>query len=171
MGLRVVRFWGKAVYVCVSVCVCADWFCETKKKIVDYTQYASVEDHLAERFGDDPFDVIFECTDSRNTLFARADEYLKPDGRFVSVIGGWSQGVVPFLVNKLRPVVLGGTPRSYDIFLLTASGVIAKHVGQYVEEGIIKDVPIDSEFPMEQAVEVNYCSVPYLNHWALITIC
>ena len=128
-------------------------------KIVDYTQHSSIEHHLAQKFGNEPFDIIFECTDSGDALFARADEYLKPDGRFVSVIGGWSQGVVPFLFNKLRPVMLGGTPRSYDIFLLTASGAITKHVAQYVESGIIKDVPIDSEFPMEQAVEVNLIAI------------
>jgi len=73
-------------------------------------------------------------------------------------VGGWSQGVIPYIKYKLRPVLLGGTPRNYHLFLLSASGTIAREVASLVERGLIKKAIIDSEFPMEQTVEV--CGLP-----------
>ncbi|AEO58621.1 hypothetical protein MYCTH_2306085 [Thermothelomyces thermophilus ATCC 42464] len=121
-------------------------------EVVDYRLHDPLETHLVERFGEHQFDVIFDCAGSQG-LYSCSPGYLKPEGRFVSIVGGWSQGVVPYIRNKLRPVFLGGTPRSYDLFLLSASGEIAREVATLVEQGVIKQAVIDSEFPMEQAVE------------------
>ncbi|KAL2161817.1 hypothetical protein VTH06DRAFT_7601 [Thermothelomyces fergusii] len=107
---------------------------------------------LVKALGAHEFDVIFDCAGSQ-PLYSCSPDYLKPEGKFISIVGGWSQGVVPYIRNKLRPVFLGGTPRSYDLFLLSASGKIASEVAMLVEQGVIKRAVIDSEFPMEQAVE------------------
>lgn len=115
--------------------------------------HSPLERHLAERFGQEQFDAILDCVGNQ-PLFTHSPGYLKADGRFISIVGGWSQGVIPFVRNKLIPVFLGGTPRSYTIFLLIASGDNAKEVAGWIERGLIKQAPIDSEFSMEQAVEV-----------------
>lgn len=121
--------------------------------MVDYQAHQPLEEHLAERFGEQQFDAILDCVGS-HALFAKSPKYLKPDGKFVSIVGGWSQGVVPFVRSKLWPRFLGGTPRSFELFLLGASGQRAKEVAAWVEQGVIKEALVDSEYPMEQAVEV-----------------
>ncbi|KAK0667919.1 hypothetical protein QBC41DRAFT_303905 [Cercophora samala] len=124
-------------------------------EVVDYQAYQDLPGHLAARFGgshDNNMDVIMDCAGNQE-LYTNSPKYLKPEGKFVNIVGGWSQGVIPFVRNKLRPVVLGGVPRDYTLFLLSASGTLSKQVAEYLEGGIIKKVPIDSEFGMEQAVE------------------
>ncbi|AEO68645.1 uncharacterized protein THITE_2118234 [Thermothielavioides terrestris NRRL 8126] len=120
--------------------------------VIDYRIHDPLEEHLAQKFGEQQFDAILDCAGSQ-ALFSHSPRYLKPEGKFVSIVGGWSQGVVPFVRNKLRPRFLGGTPRRYDLFLLSSSGSIAKEVAGWVEQGVIKQAVIDSEYPMEQAVE------------------
>ena len=122
-------------------------------QVVDYTAHASLPDHLAARFGEKPFDAIFDCAGNQ-ALFDHSPRYLKPDGQFISIVGGWSQGVIPFVRNKLRPRLLGGTPRSFELFLLNASGKTARQMVQWIEQGVIKESLIDSEFDMDHAVEV-----------------
>lgn len=112
-----------------------------------------LEAHLAERFGEQQFDAVLDCVGSQS-LYMNSPRYLKPEGKFINIVGGWSQGVVPFIRNKLRPCLLGGTPRSYDLFLLSASGETAREAAAFVEQGIIKQAVIDSVFPMEEAIEV-----------------
>ena len=121
--------------------------------MVDYQAHQPLEEHLAQRFGEQQFDAILDCVGS-HALFAKSTKYLKPDGKFVSIVGGWSQGVVPFVRSKVWPRFLGGTPRSFELFLLGASGQRAKEVAAWVEQGVIKEALVDSEYPMEQAVEV-----------------
>ncbi|KAK4163847.1 hypothetical protein QBC43DRAFT_300814 [Cladorrhinum sp. PSN259] len=125
-------------------------------EVIDYTKHDDIISHLAERFSSDDqnqLDVVFECAESHDRLFAKADHFLKPDGQFISVIGGWSQGVLPFIRNKMRPTFLGGVPRSYDLFLLGASGEIARKAVEYLERGVVREVLIDSEFGMEDVIE------------------
>jgi hypothetical protein len=117
-----------------------------------------LEDYLPEVFGQQPLDAILDCVGSQ-ALYTHSPRYLKPNGKFINIVGGWSQGVIPFIRNKLRPYFLGGTPRSYELFLLNASGKTAREVAAWVEQGVIKQPVIDSEFPMEQAVEV--CISPW----------
>ncbi|KAK4173406.1 hypothetical protein QBC36DRAFT_335923 [Triangularia setosa] len=124
-------------------------------EVIDYKAHQDLAGYITARFGgrqDDNIDVIMDCTGSQE-LYANSPKYLKPDGKFINIVGGWSQGVVPFVRNKLRPVILGGVPRDYILFLLSANGLLSKQVAEYLENGIIKKVPIDSEFGMEQAVE------------------
>ncbi len=122
-------------------------------EVVDYKADRALEERLRERFGEQPFDAILDCVGSQ-TLFSKSPGYLKPDGKFITIVGGWSQGVIPFVKNKMRPTFLGGTPRSYHLFLLSASGERAKEVADWVEQGVIKESLVDSEYPLEKAVEV-----------------
>ncbi|KAH6838599.1 zinc-binding dehydrogenase-domain-containing protein [Chaetomium sp. MPI-CAGE-AT-0009] len=121
-------------------------------EVIDYRAHDPLEEHLAERFGEQQFDAVLDCVGSQ-ALYTHSPRYLKPEGKFINIVGGWSQGVVPFVTNKLRPCFLGGTPRSYELFLLSASGESAREAAALVEQGIIKQALIDSVFPMEQAVE------------------
>ncbi|KAL1838168.1 hypothetical protein VTJ49DRAFT_2970 [Mycothermus thermophilus] len=121
-------------------------------EVIDYQAHAALEDAIAERPGQHPFDVIFDCVGVQ-ALYERSPQYLKPHGQFINIVGGWSQGVVPFVRNKMRPRLLGGTPRSYSLFLLSASGDYAREVAALVEQGIVKRAVIDCEFPLEQAAE------------------
>jgi NADPH:quinone reductase-like Zn-dependent oxidoreductase len=123
------------------------------RQVVDYRAHDPVQDFLAERFGERKFDAILDCVGTQ-AVYAHSPRYLKADGKFVNIVGGWSQGVVPFVRNKLRPCLLGGTPRSYELFLLSASGRTARDVAAWVEQGVIKEAVVDSEFPFEQAAEV-----------------
>lgn len=122
-------------------------------QVVDYRTHYPVQDYLAERFGERPFDAVLDCVGTQ-ALYTHSPRYLKADGKFINIVGGWSQGVIPFVRNKLRPCLLGGTPRGYDLFLLSASGKTARDVAAWVEQGVIKEAVVDSEFPFEQAVEV-----------------
>ncbi|KAK4185297.1 hypothetical protein QBC35DRAFT_18470 [Podospora australis] len=122
-------------------------------EIIDYKAYQPLEDFLATRFLHHELDVILDCAGSQE-LYSNSPRYLKEQGgKFVTCVGGWSQGVIPFVRNKLRPVILGGTPRPYHLFLLGAQGVFAEEIADYVEKGMIKDGPIDSEFDFEHVVE------------------
>ncbi|KAK4097193.1 NAD(P)-binding protein [Parathielavia hyrcaniae] len=120
--------------------------------LIDYRAHNPLEQYLADVFSGRPFDAILDCVGSQ-PLYAHSPGYLKPDGKFINIVGGWSQGVIPFVRNKLRPCSLGGTPRSYELFLLSSSGKTAREAASWVDQGIIKQAVIDSEFTMEQAVE------------------
>ncbi|KAL2270627.1 hypothetical protein VTJ83DRAFT_2811 [Remersonia thermophila] len=121
-------------------------------EVIDYRAHAVLEDVITEQSGERPFDAIFDCVGVQ-TLYEHSPRYLKPSGQFINIVGGWSQGVVPFIRNKMRPRLLGGTPRSYSLFLLSASGDNAREVAALVEQDVIKRAVIDSEFLLEQAVE------------------
>jgi NADPH:quinone reductase-like Zn-dependent oxidoreductase len=123
------------------------------RQVVDYRAYDPLQDYLAERFKERQFDAILDCVGTQ-ALYAHSPRYLKAGGKFVNIVGGWSQGVVPFVRNKLRPCLLGGVPRSYELFLLSASGKTARDVAAWVEQGVVKKAVVDSEFPFEQAAEV-----------------
>ncbi|KAK4143183.1 uncharacterized protein C8A04DRAFT_37720 [Dichotomopilus funicola] len=121
-------------------------------EIVDYRQHSPLEPHLATTFADSQFDVIFDCVGNQS-LYTNSAKYLKPDGKFISIVGGMSQGVVPYVRNKILPLFFGGTSRSYELFLLSAAGETAKEVAALVEAGVITESLIDEEFPMEKAIE------------------
>ena len=86
-------------------------------------------------------------------MFAKSPAYLQPAGRFISIVGGRTQGIYPFVAHKLRPTLLGGTPRRYDILGLAPNGELAREVAGWVDEGMLKEVVVDSEFAFEEAVE------------------
>ncbi|KAK0639745.1 chaperonin 10-like protein [Cercophora newfieldiana] len=114
-----------------------------------------LEGYLAERYGKEEgekLDYIFDCAGGQ-ALYDKCPGYLKEGGRFISIVGGRTQGIVPFVRNKMRPVFLGGTPRPYDLLGLAPSGKTAGEVKGWVEAGVVKETPVDSEYKMEDALE------------------
>lgn len=64
------------------------------------------------------------------------------------------------MARQMLPNFMGGTPRTFKmiaLFLTTTDG-FAKEVSRWVEKGIVKEVPVDSEFPLDQAVQVSALS-------------
>ena len=114
-----------------------------------------MEKHLAEKFKDEQLDLICDCAGSP-AIYTNSPKYLRKGGKFLSIVGGQSQGIVPFVMYKMRPVILGGTPREFQLLALWPSGLFARQVVEWVNEGAIKEVPIDSEYSMEDAVKVCY---------------
>ncbi|KAK0738867.1 chaperonin 10-like protein [Schizothecium vesticola] len=102
--------------------------------------------------GEGRFDFVLDCAGGQR-LFERSVGFLKEGGRFVSIVGGRSQGVVPFVRNKLRPVMLGGTPRRYDLLAMMPSGEQAEVMKGWMEKGVVKEVPVDSEWVMEDVIK------------------
>lgn len=82
------------------------------------------------------------------------EAYLKPTGIFLNIVGGASEGVVPWVKGNLWPKVLGGTPRKYKILALMPSGQLQREVVRYVNEGFVKEVVIDSEYEYADAIKV-----------------
>ncbi|KAB5583621.1 hypothetical protein GE09DRAFT_986167 [Coniochaeta sp. 2T2.1] len=121
---------------------------------IDYTAHEPLHQHLAEKYsGDNQFDYIFDCVGDQ-VLYEKSPPYLKPEGKFICLVGGKTQGVVPYVKNNLWPTrIFWGTPRTYKILGLAPAGELQREVVRMVEKGWIKTVPVDSEFGMEEAVE------------------
>jgi NADPH:quinone reductase-like Zn-dependent oxidoreductase len=133
-------------------------------EVIDYRTHAPLEGYLAELFplatngkeeeGKRPLDFIFDCVGGQ-ALYRQSPKYLRPAGKFISIVGGSSQGVVPWLRNNV-PTFLGGTPRAFHLLLLLPSGKTAREAAELVSKGVIKEAPIDSEFAFEEADKVGY---------------
>ncbi|KAK7414933.1 zinc ion binding [Neonectria punicea] len=113
--------------------------------VIDYTAHNSLYDHLSNRFGDAPFDTILDCI-GNETLYKRCPGYLKPKGKVLSIAGG-------LLPMPRLPVILGGTPRAFLHVNNSPAGARAKEAATWFNKGWIKEVPIDSRFGMDDAVE------------------
>lgn len=87
-------------------------------------------------------------------LYDMCEAYLKPDGTFINIVGGDTEGVVPWVKGTIWPKFLGGTPRKYRILALLPSGKLQQEVVQWVNEGHLRDVVIDSEYSMDEVIEV-----------------
>ena len=88
-------------------------------------------------------------------LYDNCTTYLKPTGLFLNIVGGETEGVVPWVIGNLWPKVLGGTPRRYKILPLSPKGVLQREAVQWVNDGNVQEVVLDSEYPMEDAVKVS----------------
>jgi NADPH:quinone reductase-like Zn-dependent oxidoreductase len=121
-------------------------------EVIDYKKETAIYDHLSSKFKDAPLDVIVD-TVGDGDLYTKSPAYLKPHGRFVTIVGGPTQGVAPTIKYRLRPVILGGTPRAFHLLALAPSGAQAAKVARWVDEGWVKEAPVDSIHPMEQAIE------------------
>jgi len=121
---------------------------------VDYKSHQPLTAHLAATYEKEPFDFIFDTVGDQD-LFSHSPKYLNPKGQLISIVGGSSNGVAPFVRNKLIPTFLGGTPRTYKILALAPNGPFAREVAGWAEKGLVKGVPIDAEFTMTQVIEVS----------------
>jgi NADPH:quinone reductase-like Zn-dependent oxidoreductase len=95
-------------------------------------------------------DLVIDCVGD-DTLFRRSPSYLQPNGKFLSIVGR-AQGIYSFLMHQVRPTMLGGTPRSYKILGLAPSGTGAREVAQLVNDGLVKEILVDSEYRMGDAL-------------------
>jgi len=127
-------------------------------EVVDYTRAdKKLEDVLAERFGGDgkgKADFVFDCAGSQE-LYSHSPRYLREGGKFITIVGGRSQGIVPWLRNGLRPVAIGGTPRPFSLLGLTPAGDTAREVAGWVEKGWVREAPIDQVYEMGDALKVS----------------
>ncbi|TVY46632.1 Zinc-type alcohol dehydrogenase-like protein [Lachnellula occidentalis] len=94
------------------------------------------------------------CSGRNEALVRRlgAEEYLKPDGRYIAIEAG------PFGIFKLNnwlPVILGGTPRTIKNIFSPPDRASAQEVVKWFENGLIKEIPIDSTFEMDGVLQVN----------------
>ncbi|KAK3334490.1 hypothetical protein B0H65DRAFT_436704 [Neurospora tetraspora] len=121
-------------------------------KVVNYKTHNPVTEHLGRLFGEEKLDFVFDCAGSQE-MFTKSPGYLKTEGKFISIVGGASQGVVPYIRNKLRPVWLGGTPRAFELLLLIPGKKTVREVGMLVEEGVIERGVVDGVWEMEELVK------------------
>lgn len=126
-------------------------------QVIPYDTHAPVVNYLAEKFKDEQLDLICDCAGSPE-IYINSPKYLREGGKFLSIVGGQSQGIVPWVMYRMRPVILGGTPREYQLLALWPSGLFARQAVEWVNEGAIKEVLIDSEYSMEDAVKVCHSS-------------
>ncbi|KPM36726.1 hypothetical protein AK830_g9852 [Neonectria ditissima] len=117
------------------------------EEVIDYTAHDSLYDHLSARFGDESFDTILDCIGNQ-TLYKRCPGYLKPNGKVLSIAGGFMS-----LVNAKLPVILGGTPRAYLRVNNSPSDARAKETSEWFDNGWINEVPIDSRYEMDDAAQ------------------
>lgn len=125
-------------------------------EIVDYRS-EDAETILKERYGSNPFDVIFDCVGSFKT-FAACASYLKKDGIYLNVgasdldpnrtLRSGLELAKNTIWYTLRPRLLGGTPRKY-LFSGRDNSYISR-MADYVTYGKIKPWT-DSVFSFEEA--------------------
>ena len=125
-------------------------------EVVNYKTHDPVTKYLATQFGREEdnkkLDFIFDCAGSQE-MFSCSPGYLKPEGKFISIVGGASQGVVPYVRNKLRPTWLGGTPREFVLLLLLPGQKTVREVGELVKQGVIQRGIVDGVWEMEELVK------------------
>jgi hypothetical protein len=96
---------------------------------------------------------VFDCVGNKE-LYRRSVWYLKADGVYVDIaLGPFGK----YQINNWWPVILGGTPRKMVAPLCIPSGNQAREVAEWVEKGWVKEIPIDSTFEMDSAVQVSWC--------------
>lgn len=122
---------------------------------VDYQKDAEAQ--LKEKYGSDPFDIVFDCVGSFPT-FRASPAFLKREGSFVNVGASTLDGsnlltsTAGFFKNAIQtelvPSWLGGTPRKY-VF----TGLDVKNMPiliQYISSGKVKPWT-DSVFSFDEA--------------------
>ncbi|ETS75012.1 hypothetical protein PFICI_13496 [Pestalotiopsis fici W106-1] len=120
-------------------------------EVIDYTAHDDLHAYLADTYASQQLDLIIDCVGD-NALFTSSPAYLQPKGRFIEIVPGRTQGIYPFIMNQLRPVILGGTPRQYKILGLAPSGKYAHELAHWIEDGLVKEILIDSEYGMKDVV-------------------
>ncbi|KAH8682283.1 hypothetical protein BX600DRAFT_544680 [Xylariales sp. PMI_506] len=121
-------------------------------EVVDYTAHKDMYQYLSETYGGSQFDLIVDCVGD-DLLYTQCPAYLQPQGKFLSIVGGKSQGVYQTVMYRLRPAFLGAPPRTYKILGLAPCGEYAREVAAWIEQGKLRTVLVDSEYAMEDVVE------------------
>jgi NADPH:quinone reductase-like Zn-dependent oxidoreductase len=126
----------------------------TALQIVDYTEAESLADLIASKYPT-PFDACYNCVGD-SQLYPSSHKFLKADGAYVDIAGpgGPVASYWRTLSTHWLPHALGGSSGiKYKTVNLPPSGALQKEAVECVNNGSIKDVLIDSKFPMDQAKE------------------
>jgi NADPH:quinone reductase-like Zn-dependent oxidoreductase len=129
-------------------------------KVVDRLEHAPVHEYLAQRFKDDPFDIVLD-TFGGPEIFHNSEPYLKPDGRYLSVGVSFKEwhfwnaisSVLYSYKLALTPTFLGGTPRKWVQVWSYETPKFLDQFRQAAEEGRLR-VQVDSVSSMEDALMV-----------------
>ncbi|KAI1303988.1 zinc alcohol dehydrogenase [Xylaria venustula] len=124
------------------------------QEVVDYTAHDDLYSHLdslTSSTGKRPFDAIFDCVGD-DMLYYRSPGYLKTDGKYHSIARGPFGFITQFKFNHW-PVILGGIPRTYSSVFSNPAGTSARDVVSWFEQGCIKEIPVESVFEIDDALE------------------
>jgi hypothetical protein len=111
---------------------------------------------LAREFGDRKFDIVVDTVGAQE-LYEKSPSFLKEDGVYVN-IGDFTHGMLAtvyhWIVNYLRPVWLGGTPRKWIMFGPDVGPEAGVWVQKLVADGKVKAV-IDRSVGFDQVLDVS----------------
>jgi hypothetical protein len=100
--------------------------------------------------------VILDCIGIK-ALYDHCQKYLKPEGKYVSVgAGSFFQSLWMMFTAAWLPIWLGGVPRQYKPIMAASTGEQQREVIRWFSEGLVKRIPIDSEYSMEDALKVRF---------------
>src|SRR5215469_8713836 len=127
----------------------------TSKQVIDYRENAPLYAYLERFQSEKPFDYILD-TIRNQELFEHSPKYLKTKGLYVNTgaHGTQQEQLRDRLKNYLLPTFLGGTPRRWKSLGLLPKGELQRQVVRWIDEGLIKEVPIDSEISMDDVLKV-----------------
>jgi len=127
----------------------------TSKQVIDYRENAPLYAYLERVQSEKPFDYILD-TIRNQELFEHSPKYLKTKGLYVNIgaHGSQQEQLRDRLRNYLLPTFLGGTPRRWKSLGLLPKGELQRQVVRWIDEGLIKEVPIDSEISMDDVLKV-----------------
>lgn len=127
----------------------------TFNQVIDYRENAPLDTYLEKTQSEQPFDYILD-TIRNQELFEHSPKYLKPQGLYVNIgaHGTQREQLRDRLKNTFLPTFLGGTPRRWKSLGLLPKGELQRQVVRWTDEGLIKEVPIDSEISMDDVLKV-----------------
>ncbi|MCJ1312756.1 zinc ion binding [Agyrium rufum] len=127
----------------------------TVEKVIDYRKHDPLHEYLAAAFKGKPFDAILDTTGSQ-ALYKNSPQYLYPDGPCVNVgnYEGMLRTIWNWIMNIVRPVFLGGTPRRYVMHSTPPRRDAAEELVKMMMKGELR-VLFDEIVDMEHAMQVS----------------
>jgi NADPH:quinone reductase-like Zn-dependent oxidoreductase len=127
----------------------------TSEQVIDYQENAPLYAYLEKVKSDQPFDYILDTVRNQE-LFEHSPKYLKQKGLYVNIgaYGTTREQLRDMLKNYLLPTFLGGTPRRWKSLAIMPNGELQRQVAGWIDEGLIKEVPSDSEISMDDVLKV-----------------
>lgn len=134
--------------------------------MIDYTAHEDLYGHLSSKYTSSdnvPFDAIIDCVGNM-ALYHKSPGYLKADGAFLCI----ESPLLKSLNISIWPAIFGGTPRTFKGVMNDPSGRLGRIVVEWFEKGWIKEIPVDSVFKMDQAINVFSPSLLRCSWWAVL---
>jgi NADPH:quinone reductase-like Zn-dependent oxidoreductase len=137
--------------------------------VIDYKENSPIHAYFQKNNTDEPFDYILDTIRSQS-LYEFSTNYLKPNGLFVNIGAHgtqWEQ-ITARLRNNFLPTWLGGTPRKWLGLGLLPKVELQRKVCSWVGDGILKEIPIDSEVAFEDVRQV--CHTSFMDYFQSLMI-